>query len=363
MYMCSSFTKYFDEVELWTGKSHNTPEMKNINDIFEYYKVRKTFLIKKFFQFDSIILRSISEFLWANLKGFIFSVNVCLHLIKYRKNPEVCIYTRIWHVLYVFLFFKKIGLINNKIFYEGHKFSKFIVKILLKVDGVIAINQYLNSLYKEQGMRCVLTAHDGVNLHEYENIGKYKFTPTKDEFLILYTGSLSSWKGVKTLVDCVKHLPSCFKLVFIGGSDPYLNEFKSYVKKSLNSNRIKIIPHIPKIELLEYIEYADILVLPNSGKDKMSLFTSPIKLFEYMASQRPIVASNLSSITEILSNNNSFLFEPDNPIDLADKIQKVVYCDCEKVVNQAYEDVKSYTWEKRAYNIKEFIQSITGKEI
>ena len=111
-------------------------------------------------------------------------------------------------------------------------------------------------------------------------------------------------------------------------------------------------PHIPRKDLLHYLEIADVLVLPNSAKDKMSLYTSPIKMFEYMASHRPIVASNISSITEILSNKNSLLFEPDNAKDLAEKIQKAVSLDCSKIVMKAHKDVESYTWEKTCTKYK-----------
>ena len=96
MQMCSSFSKIFDEVELWTGKARNTKELSKIKDVFEYYNIETTFSIRNFFQFDSRILVNLSEFLWANLKGFVFSVNVCLHLIKYRKSQEIFIYTRIY---------------------------------------------------------------------------------------------------------------------------------------------------------------------------------------------------------------------------------------------------------------------------
>ncbi len=358
MQMCYSFSKVFDEVELWTGKARNTKELEKVKDVFKYYNIEKTFLIRNFFQFDSKFLSNLNEFIWANLRDFIFSVNVCLSLVKYKKSSETVIYTRVWYMLYVFLFFKKIGLVNNKIFFESHKFSKFLLKPLSKIDGLVVINQYLNYLYKENNIKQIFTAHDGVNLEEYTNITKYKFIPNKKEHVILYTGSLFSWKGVNTLVDCIKYLPKDFKLVCVGGSSKYLSDFKSYVNKSLESNRIKVIAHVSKKELLEYIEDADVLVLPNSAKDKMSLYTSPIKLFEYMASNRPIVASNLSSITEILSNKNSFLFEPDNAKDLAENIQKAVSLDCSKFVSQACKDVESYTWEKRAYSIKDFIQLI-----
>ena len=74
-------------------------------------------------------------------------------------------------------------------------------------------------------------------------------------------------------------------------------------------------PHLPKKRFVsKYTEIADVLVLPNSAKDKMNLYTSPIKMFEYMASKRPIVASSLPSIKEILSDqDNAILFNPNDP--------------------------------------------------
>jgi glycosyltransferase involved in cell wall biosynthesis len=362
MKMCSSFSKIFDEVELWTGKARNTKELSKIKDVFEYYNIEKSFSIRNFFQFDSFILGHLNEFIWANLRGLIYSINVCFHLIKYKNLPEVILYTRVWHILFVFMFFKKIGLVDNKIYYESHKFSKPILKILSRIDGLVVINQYLSKVYKEHGIKQVFAAHDGVSIEEYAEISKYKHKPNKEEYIILYTGSLFSWKGVNTLVDSIEYLPKSFKLVCVGGSGKYLSDFKTYVKKASYSDRINVIAHVPKIELLKYIEDADVLVLPNSAKDKMSLYTSPIKMFEYMASHRPIVASNISSITEILSNNNSLLFEPDNVKDLAEKIQKALSLDCSKIVRQAHKDVKSYTWEKRAQNIKGFIQSTHNEQ-
>jgi len=358
MQMCYSFSKVFDEVELWTGKARNTKELEKVKDVFKYYNVEKTFLIRNFFQFDSKFLFNLNEFIWANLRDFIFSFNVCLTLVKYKKSSETIIYTRVWYVLYVFLFFKKIGLVNNKIFFESHKFSKFLLKPLSKIDGLVVINNYLGSLYKEQNIKNFFVAHDGVNTDEYECINNYKFTPNKEEYAVVYTGSLFSWKGVNTLVDSLQYLPENIKLVCVGGSGQYLTDFKSYVQSNSEFERITIIPHIPKIELMNYIEQADVLVLPNSAKDKMSLYTSPIKMFEYMASNKPVVASSLPSVKEVLVDmDNAILFEPDSPLDLANKIQYVLDNDCTLIVKKALADVQEYTWDKRANNIVKFISS------
>jgi len=356
MQMCNSFSKVFDNVELWTGKSRNTKELNAINDVYGYYNIQETFIIRRFFQFDSKILFKLNEFLWANLKNFIFSINACFRLIKYKKSGQLYIYSRDWGFLFIFLFFKKIGLVNNKIFYESHKYYKFLSKSLEKVDGVIVINSYLNSLHKDCGIERLFLAHDGVNIDEYKDISDYDFQPKKQNLRIVYTGSLFLWKGVNTLVDSLSHLPRSCQLIFIGGSGQYLQNFKRYVKESGNSSRIEIIPHIPKKELLEFVEQADLLVLPNSAKDKMSLFTSPIKLFEYMASKRPIVASSLPSIKEVLiDKKNAILFEPDNHVDLAKKINLALTEDCKYIVNNAFEDVKVYTWDLRAQGIANFI--------
>ena len=151
--MCSSFSKAFDEVELWTGRVRQTKELKKIKNIYEFYNIKNTFAIKFFFQYDSFILGNLNEFLWANLRDFIFSLNICFHLIKYRKEPTVVVYTRVWSMLYIFLIFKKIGLVNNKIYFESHKFSKFILKPLSKVDGLIVINNYLFNSYQKHDFR------------------------------------------------------------------------------------------------------------------------------------------------------------------------------------------------------------------
>ena len=61
MQMCYSFSKVFDEVELWTGKARNTKELDKVKDVFKYYNIEKIFFIRKFFQFDSKFLFNFSR--------------------------------------------------------------------------------------------------------------------------------------------------------------------------------------------------------------------------------------------------------------------------------------------------------------
>ena len=83
-----------------------------------------------------------------------------------------------------------------------------------------------------------------------------------------------------------------------------------------------------------------------------------MKLFEYMASKRPIIASEIPSITEILNEKNAILIPPDNPKILTDTIVKVcndsVLERLESIANTAYSGVQEHSWQKRAHRILSF---------
>jgi len=103
-----------------------------------------------------------------------------------------------------------------------------------------------------------------------------------------------------------------------------------------------------------------VLVMPYTSrmtiKDGMAAaeFTSPIKLFEYMASRRPIVATALPTIKEVLEDcGNALLVKPDSVDSLVNGIKTVLVDHnlAEKISIQAARDVKKYTWEERVKKI------------
>ena len=77
-----------------------------------------------------------------------------------------------------------------------------------------------------------------------------------------------------------------------------------------------------------------------------------------MASQKPIVASDLPSIREILNENNSVLVKADDQRALAEGIKKVLKNKelSDKISQRAYSEVQNYSWQKRANKILEFIK-------
>jgi glycosyltransferase involved in cell wall biosynthesis len=108
---------------------------------------------------------------------------------------------------------------------------------------------------------------------------------------------------------------------------------------------------------------ADVLILPNPKSAISSEFTSPLKLFEYMASGRPIVASDLPAFREILRHDeNALLVEAGNPQALVAGISRIKRDPTlgGRLARQAREDVRAFTWARRAERLEALFHEVTG---
>jgi glycosyltransferase involved in cell wall biosynthesis len=104
----------------------------------------------------------------------------------------------------------------------------------------------------------------------------------------------------------------------------------------------------------------DVFVAPYPENEHYSFFMSPLKIFEYMASRKPIITTSLPSVKEVLEDGkNAMLIEPNNPKQLAESIIKLKNNPelGAKISDKAFEDVKNkYTWDRRAKMILDFIK-------
>ncbi|KKR19024.1 MAG: Glycosyl transferase group 1 [Parcubacteria group bacterium GW2011_GWF1_39_37] len=144
--------------------------------------------------------------------------------------------------------------------------------------------------------------------------------------------------------------------LFVGGTE---YDKKIFLDKYQGVKNIRVIGNRPYSEVPMYLKSADVLVLPNSGKSDISkLYTSPMKLFEYMASGVPIVASDLPSMREVLNTSNSTLVKSDSPSALSQGI-KTVFDNTGSagiLAKQALHDVDIFSWESRIKKILSVIE-------
>lgn len=228
--------------------------------------------------------------------------------------------------------------------------------------GIIATTTNLSDIAASGGFSPdkILVEQNAVDLDNFE---PYR---TKDEArkrinldsnrpVVAYVGHLYERKGTSTILDIAKLMPSC-DFVFVGG---WVEDVKmlreTYTARKLDN--VRLIGHISQPGLQDYFYAADILILPTSDHPDHTLMGSQLKLFEYMASRRPFVASALPSIKTVAKDGvNSLLAEPGNPSSFRNAIERLINDPDlgERLSRQAYEDVQHYTWDKRAERILEF---------
>ena len=136
---------------------------------------------------------------------------------------------------------------------------------------------------------------------------------------IVYAGSFFPWKGVSELVSAAGQLAGC-KITLLGGDGPRIAELKSQCAPS--GAAVEFAGRLTHAQVMSRLGEACVAVLPNRD-DTDSAFTSPIKLFEYMATGCAIVASDLPALREILRHDEAVWVKPGDPSSLAHGIRSL----------------------------------------
>jgi len=253
--------------------------------------------------------------------------------------------------------------LGRRVVWESHVGkNNILTRFLVKRGVAIAtISQGVADVYIKLGAKKehILVAHDGVNLEQFsinesKKQARDKVSLHSDKKIALYSGHLYDWKGARTFAEAAKKIPD-IDCVFVGGTDIDIKNFRDRYRVVPN---IRIIGRVPHVDIPMYLKSADILILPNSGTQDISrLYTSPLKLFEYMASGVPIVASDVESLSEVLDESCAFFFEADNVDALAQKIMHAL-SNAEESGEKALvakDIVKDYSWKMRAKKILDFV--------
>ncbi len=202
---------------------------------------------------------------------------------------------------------------------------------------------------------------DGVNLNIFKKQADnrqflaQKYGLAKDCFVIVYTGSFQDWKGVDIIVKSAKYIGLAnFKILLIGGTGQQKTKIEKIVKENNLTSRIIIDGFLAAKQVAKILASAHVGVIANKKEAIGAKYTSPLKLFEYMACGLPIVAPRLSFAQEILrEGRNCLFFQAENEKDLASKIEELFYNPslAKKLSFCNIADAQNYSWSKRAQNL------------
>jgi len=172
-----------------------------------------------------------------------------------------------------------------------------------------------------------------------------------DKKIALYAGRIDSWKGVDVLLAASELLPENILIVIIGGTEEQIIQLR------LRYPRVQFLGYRPYAELPNNQSAADVLVLTGDPSSEVArLYTSPLKLFTYMASGIPIISVDLPSFRDVLSEQEAFFFEP-NAAALAESLMFALAHpeDAFERARAARGKVQAFSWTSRARTISEFI--------
>lgn len=345
--MCEAFAEKGAVVSLIVPSRKN-----NIKEnVFSYYGIRDVFSLKYVPVFDAIAFFRGSRFgFYVQAISFLWALRrekITRDAIVITRNPEIA-----W----------RYGRKGYKVFYDAHNFPSrgcwLFKKLLKNISGVVANSRGTADAFCEAGFKNIIVAPNAVDFAQFDN-AKLK---TREELglpagrIAVYVGHLYKWKGVDIVIETAKNSKNKnIVFVFVGGTDGDLARYRSETKDIKN---ILFLGRRPHQEIPALVKSADALLLPNIPATKESaLYTSPIKMFEYMASGTPIVASDLPSIREVLNENNAIMVKAGDASGLSQGIEIAFSDEGLARATRAKECVKEYTWEKRAKNVFNFIKS------
>lgn len=161
----------------------------------------------------------------------------------------------------------------------------------------------------------------GVDLSHFESM-QANFTVTNINRtglkpVLVYAGSFFRGKGVDEILQ-IAELMAEAEFILIGGHGKHLERIKSQISTKQLAN-VLTPGHVSHQMIPSWLKLADILLLPMqenveaSGGQNIGRWTSPIKLFEYMAADRPICVSDLPILREIVQEHQVKFVTASNP--------------------------------------------------
>lgn len=237
-------------------------------------------------------------------------------------------------------------------------------EVVRRADGVVAISRALRdhvvAVLPDVEPR-IAVEHDGVDLDRFaqgsveRSEARRRLRLDEQTTIVGYTGRVNADKGFRTLVEAARRLqgqPVSFLIVgkVYDGLEATIAGLES----------VTLTGFVPPSDVPAYVSATDILVMPTSARITYAAFTSPLKLFEYMASGRPLICSDLPVLTEVVRDGENALLVPaDNPSALARAIEKLVSSPelGRSLAKAARADAAYYDWACRAERILSFIAS------
>ena len=292
---------------------------------------------------------------------YLFSFFSVIHGINLKTELFV---TRNFFTLFLLVLF------NQKTIIEIHhdlSIESRIVRFLFNNFNILNIKKVVKVIAITKSVKDYLTNELNVHSKKIDIIPsasslnfKFKKFPNKKKYNVGYFGSLDKSKGSRFIAKMSSIDKNNNYFIFGGTKNDLLNFRTRNDCRNLNLNK-----SVPYGKIQPYLSKMDILLMPSNrkllrsigGVGNIAKYTSPLKLFDYMASGKLIIMSNLKVFKEVVKDNvDCIILDNLNAINWVKKINKVKknITQVNFIKRNAYLKSKKYTYLNRAKKILNF---------
>lgn len=341
------------------------PKHFPFRDIWEYYGLKANcFKCCAFQVWESVYKQPKLQFLFGHLRYFLvtwsFVIQALFYLIKNRIEIVQTIDREMIFLLRLTFWYKP------KVIYDVHigpktRYEKFFDWLMRpRVDLFMSNCRFFKNYYLGKGVdpKKIIVLANGYSPDDYSSLpSKIKLRkrlklPLK-KFIIGYTGRFETFdveKGVGEILKAAAALKDKLPIavVAVGGPDHLAVKYRKLAKRLGLASAI-IRSHMEPHKIPQYIKSFDIACMLYPKSEHYYQKMSPVKAIEYMAAAKPIIASNLPSITQILSAGRSFLVKPGDQKGLKKTIVSLWERPqlARKKAREGYNYVQQFTWVRR----------------
>lgn len=314
--------------------------------------------VKYIFEENKILTKEKPDLIIARLDLYLFSA---ILLSKLRGIPIIieadapCVYeAREFHPEYL-----RIGGLD-----------KIIEKINLKYSNLnFCVSNEARDFFSKYGIspKRLPVITNGANTERFfsgqnRSVIRNRFQ-LNGKIVVGFVGSFHYWHGIdnlKALIHRTLALNDKTIFMLVGDGGPMKSVLDDYINEEKLQNRVVSTGYVPYHEIPEYISAMDLVLAPYPN---LRLFYySPVKIFEYMACEKPIVTTEIGQIAEIITDGyNGFLCKPDNIDAMFNKVTTLVGNPTlrKRIGRNARKTIiQHHSWRKKAVQLSEICEDV-----
>jgi glycosyltransferase involved in cell wall biosynthesis len=259
---------------------------------------------------------------------------------------------------------------NSPLFYEASEERKSIVLVNLckslelnaykNCDHIVCVTKELKEIISSlPGVRSekILVIPNGVDTNRFNPLTTIPFK-VSDKFTIGFVGILAPWCGVDILLEAIKELES-YNLpihVVIVGDGIMKQKFQALTQELNITKQVTFVGHVDWAKVPSYISGFDIAYSGQTNLQIGKMYHSPLKIYEYMAMGKPVIASAFEDAERMIKNGfNGFLFTSGNVQQLSAVISEA-YINNELLTPKRSEEIRlkivnEHSWQSRTRSL------------